>query len=113
MLIERFFGKSRASRGKPGGEIETKSRRSEGTSNVVEAKVPRIEATDAPASLARAGTSAEVEPSSMPPIAVAGVSRPSNGEIAARAYELWESQGRPDGRERENWVEAERQLCRE
>jgi hypothetical protein len=113
MLIERFFGKSRVSRGKPGGEIETKSRRSEVDSNPAEATTPRIVATDAPASLARAGTGAQAEPSTMPPIAVAGVSRPSNGEIAARAYELWESQGWPDGREREHWDEAERQLCGE
>jgi hypothetical protein len=27
-----------------------------------------------------------------------------------RAYDLWDKQGRPGGCERENWIEAERQL---
>jgi len=37
-------------------------------------------------------------------------SQPSDGEIAALAYELWERRGRPQGDGREDWLEAERQL---
>jgi hypothetical protein len=31
-------------------------------------------------------------------------------EIAARAYQIWESSGRPPGCEMKNWLEAEKQL---
>ena len=30
--------------------------------------------------------------------------------IRERAYEIWEQEGRPEGREQEHWREAERQL---
>ena len=33
--------------------------------------------------------------------------------IAARAYTIWEQQGRPQGRERDNWLLAESQLKQE
>lgn len=36
--------------------------------------------------------------------------RPLHDEIAVRAYELWEGYGRPEGRDTEIWLEAERQL---
>ena len=39
--------------------------------------------------------------------ATAGLSRE---RIAARAYELWEARGRPEGSDLEDWFEAERQL---
>jgi hypothetical protein len=32
------------------------------------------------------------------------------GEIARRAYELWEQEGRPEGREQEHWLQAEKEL---
>ena len=32
-------------------------------------------------------------------------------EVAARAYELWEGRGGAHGRDREDWLEAERQLA--
>lgn len=35
---------------------------------------------------------------------------PSDEEIAALAYELWEQAGRPDGRSEEHWREAEARL---
>lgn len=35
---------------------------------------------------------------------------PLHEEIARRAYEIWESEGRPEGRDVEHWVTAERQL---
>jgi Protein of unknown function (DUF2934) len=31
-------------------------------------------------------------------------------EIRERAYQIWEEQGRPHGREIENWLEAERSV---
>ncbi len=33
-----------------------------------------------------------------------------HGQIARRAYELWEQDGRPDGHHDRHWLEAERQL---
>jgi len=40
-------------------------------------------------------------------------SGPTHGEIAKRAYEIWCGKGRPHGSDRENWLEAERQLLAE
>lgn len=31
-------------------------------------------------------------------------------DIGARAYELWEKEGRPNGRDLAHWLEAERML---
>jgi hypothetical protein len=39
--------------------------------------------------------------------------KPTNQQIAERAYLIWELQGRQHGRELENWLEAERQLRQE
>jgi hypothetical protein len=35
---------------------------------------------------------------------------PTNDEIRARAHQIWEQGGRRQGGEKENWLEAERQL---
>ncbi|MBI5683496.1 MAG: DUF2934 domain-containing protein [Verrucomicrobia bacterium] len=35
---------------------------------------------------------------------------PSAGEIAALAYQIWEQEGRPQGRDLEHWAKAEAQL---
>jgi hypothetical protein len=35
---------------------------------------------------------------------------PTQEEIVARAHRLWIEAGRPEGRDREHWAEAERQL---
>jgi hypothetical protein len=35
---------------------------------------------------------------------------PTHDQIAARAREIWQRQGRQPGRDQENWLEAERQL---
>lgn len=35
---------------------------------------------------------------------------PSHEDISRRARELWERHGRPEGRDQEIWLEAERQL---
>ncbi len=40
----------------------------------------------------------------------AAIIPPAHTEISRRATELWESQGRPEGRDQEIWLEAERQL---
>jgi hypothetical protein len=37
----------------------------------------------------------------------------SSDVIAARAYVIWEQQGRPHGKDRENWLLAESQLKQE
>jgi len=33
--------------------------------------------------------------------------------IRRRAYEIWEAEGRPEGREQEHWIQAQRELCEE
>jgi Protein of unknown function (DUF2934) len=41
------------------------------------------------------------------------MSEPGRNEqeaIARRAYEIWEAEGRPDGRDREHWEAASREL---
>ncbi|MGM4986151.1 DUF2934 domain-containing protein [Rhizobium sp. 11_C7_N12_5] len=53
----------------------------------------------------------------------ASVSEPDNStidygqdlhtRIKARAHQLWESEGRPDGREAEHWDQAQRELADE
>ena len=35
---------------------------------------------------------------------------PTLEEISFRAFEIWQSRGCPEGRDRENWFEAEREL---
>jgi len=39
-----------------------------------------------------------------------GFSAPAAEEIAVCAYLIWEKEGRPKGREREHWLQAETQL---
>lgn len=38
------------------------------------------------------------------------VTTPSHDAIARRAHDLWSAQGRPEGQDLANWLEAERQL---
>jgi len=35
------------------------------------------------------------------------VEGPTHADIACRAYQIWESQGCPDGRDEEHWAQAE------
>lgn len=35
---------------------------------------------------------------------------PQQHQIAELAYRIWEQQGRPDGRDREHWEQAQREL---
>ena len=39
-----------------------------------------------------------------------GSGKPRREEIAARAFEIWEQEGRPAGREKAHWLRAEREL---
>jgi hypothetical protein len=110
MIIERFFGKGREAQAKPRDKDETKPRRTPDKPPEAESPVPRFEAADAPASPARSGEAAVARRATEAPIGVVDAPDPSNDEIAARAYDLWQKQGCPEGRERENWIEAERQL---
>lgn len=41
------------------------------------------------------------------------MAKPSEKEIAARAYKIWEDRGRPDGKEEEFWHLAEHELLNE
>ena len=36
---------------------------------------------------------------------------PTHSEVAKRAYEIWEKEGRPHGRDREYWARAEKELA--
>jgi len=36
----------------------------------------------------------------------------SRDAIAKRAYELWEKEGRPEGRQTEHWIRAEQEIAR-
>jgi hypothetical protein len=38
------------------------------------------------------------------------VKRPTHNEIAARAYQIWLEQGRPDGHDLDHWLQAEYEL---
>jgi hypothetical protein len=40
----------------------------------------------------------------------AGAPRPTQAEVALRAFEIYEREGRPDGRDVEHWVQAELEL---
>ena len=40
-----------------------------------------------------------------------GSIRPTREQIAARAFEIWEQEGRPSGHETEHWLRAERELA--
>jgi hypothetical protein len=48
-------------------------------------------------------------------IASAGGSRRTGGDLAERirqrAYEIWEREGRPEGREQAHWEQAEREVA--
>jgi hypothetical protein len=38
--------------------------------------------------------------------------RADDVKVRERAYQLWEAEGRPDGRHEEHWYQAERELAR-
>ena len=133
MIIERFFGKGRggqsesrppqtpastpaqaqAQKKSPAQSAEEPKPRVPPTPVAgAEATARRSEPTKTPASKARTSGPAVAKPPSGVP--KAGTRAPASyEEIAARAYDLWVAQGRPEGRDHENWSEAERQLSAE
>ena len=38
------------------------------------------------------------------------MNKAEHGEIAKRAYAIWEREGRPHGRDFEHWLDAEREM---
>ena len=38
------------------------------------------------------------------------MNKASHGEIAQRAYAIWEREGRPHGRDYDHWLKAEREI---
>jgi hypothetical protein len=47
----------------------------------------------------------------MLPAAEAQLSPPSDDLVALRAYHLWLSEGRPDGRDLAHWIQAQSELA--
>ncbi|HEX9242154.1 MAG TPA: DUF2934 domain-containing protein [Anaeromyxobacter sp.] len=43
-----------------------------------------------------------------PPVSSLGSPRPA--DVATRAYELWQKNGRPHGKDQEHWFQAEQEL---
>ena len=71
------------------------------------ANEPRIDAAANPNSLAEDG----LYPSKLGPnVGETFMANPSDKEIAARAYKLWEQNGQPEGRDEEFWRLAEQEL---
>ena len=73
---------------------------------------PSQEGVPAPARPADGPGRQTAAPKAAPP-ALGGAGKdagPARERVAARAYQLWEARGRPEGTDRENWIEAERQL---
>jgi hypothetical protein len=63
-----------------------------------------------------AGGAAKAKPAaSKTKVASAGGSRRTGGDLAERirqrAYEIWEREGRPEGREQAHWEQAEREVA--
>lgn len=44
------------------------------------------------------------------PVPIPTRATPLHEEIARRAYEIWQGEGQPEGRDTEHWLTAERQL---
>ena len=57
-----------------------------------------------------ARTSANPRTAPAKPAATATGERPPREKIAVRAYEIWQSSGRPEGHDQEHWLQAEREL---
>jgi hypothetical protein len=56
------------------------------------------------------GTSSRAGAAESKKVAAATSARPSDEEIALRAYEIYEREGRQPGRELQNWLAAEAEL---
>jgi hypothetical protein len=118
MIIERFFGKGRPGQSdSPAEQAASQSHPGPAQPPTVAQNKPRGQDRDesttrrapAKAARARAGGSA-IAASTTTAAPAALLAAPTFEEIAARAYDLWVARGRPEGRDHENWVDAERQL---
>jgi hypothetical protein len=134
MIIERFFGKGRTDQSDSRAQqnqtpvpaqtpVPPQAQKKSQAKKADEPKPQRAEAKRAgaetlprpsepgaaPAAKARSGRAAVAVPTS-DASGTGTLAPPSYEEIAARAYDLWMAQGRPEGRDHENWTEAERQL---
>jgi hypothetical protein len=78
------------------------------SSSPSQAKAARSKDSKANGNGSRAGTTA-LKSTSAPQAQAAGV-RPSDGDIARRAYEIYERDGRQPGTELQNWLAAEAEL---
>jgi hypothetical protein len=67
---------------------------------------PRNNKTEPARSVAPEKREAPRNGAAAPPV----VGRPTDEQIAARAYEIYEREGRQPGRELENWLRAEAEL---
>jgi hypothetical protein len=129
MIIERFFGKGRSgqsdSQGEPSSPAQTPIEAQQQSQKLDDGERASKRATSSPTSdrgkrqsEPKGADAARVRPSS--PVgagrtttvapAPAAAAEPTYEEIAARAYDLWIAHGRPEGRDHENWIEAEQQL---
>jgi hypothetical protein len=129
MIIERFFGKGRSgqsdSPGEPGSPAQTpveaqQQPRAQDRSERASKRAPNPPGGDRGArqSELKETTASRVRPGA--PVTGGGATttiptaappaEPTYEEIAARAYDVWVAHGRADGRDHENWIEAERQL---
>jgi hypothetical protein len=124
MIIERFFGKGRVAQPDAPSEPPTtqtqapqKPRDSNGGASkptlvpaAADSQGRRSEPAVTSKSQARSGGTAVATTSSLAGRPIAPCAEPCYEEIAARAYDLWAASGCVEGRDQENWIEAERQL---
>ncbi len=64
--------------------------------------------TEAPSTRTAPRPQAERRVEAAPP--ARATRQPSHDAVARRAFELWEQEGRPPGRDREHWLQAEAEL---
>jgi Protein of unknown function (DUF2934) len=81
------------------------------TARSAEAK-PKGKAEAAPRVRKRIATTSAARTAAGKPAALTARNDEMHGRIQRRAYELWESEGRPAGREHAHWLQAEREIAR-
>ncbi len=79
------------------------------TTKASKSKAPKITATQS-----ERGTASTISPPGVSKSARSSAPQSvpviTSEDIARRAYAIWEKQGRPAGKEKENWLQAELQL---
>jgi hypothetical protein len=86
------------------GSVMSKDKKSKTT---IKSKTPKTKSADKPK------TKAAFKPKGKKAAALKPVITLTSDQIAARAYVIWESNGRQHGHDDHNWREAERQLLAE